>query len=206
MDFYGTISSYIKFANLKFRFKSDFQGYVDNLPNEYKTQVKKKEDNKAENRSDNTNKDSDGKLSNGVKNGNGAENGTSGNRDDVAKNSQKKDDNDTGVGKPKNIPHKHAETREALNATHAVVGPKEDFFNHAFGSTYEEFEELIYMPELFITKRSDNADKIEQWKQIYRNFDDAEKQQFIELIQNNRFPEVYIENEEIRLLYSWYQR
>ena len=93
-----------------------------------------------------------------------------------------------------------------LNATHAVVGPKEDFFNHAFGSTYEEFEELIYMPELFITKRNDNADKIEQWRQIYRNFNDAEKQQFVGLIQNNVFSEVYIENEEMRLLYNWYMR
>ena len=27
---------------------------------------------------------------------------------------------------------------------------------------------------------------------------------FIELIQNNVFPEVHIENTEIRLLYSWY--
>lgn len=87
-----------------------------------------------------------------------------------------------------------------------MVGPKEEFFKHAFGSTYEEFEELIYMPELFIAKRKDNADKIELWRQIYRNFDTAEKQQFIELIQNNRFPDIYIENEDIRLLYSWYQR
>ena len=62
------------------------------------------------------------------------------------------------------------------------------------------------MPELFITKRNDNADRIEQWRQIYRNFDNVEKQQFIELIQSNRFPDVYIENEEMRLLYSWYQR
>ena len=93
-----------------------------------------------------------------------------------------------------------------LNATHAVVGPKEEFFNHAFGSTYEEFEELIYMPEPFITKRKDNADKIEQWRHIYRNLADAEKQQFIELIKNNSFPDVYIENEEIRLLYSWYMK
>ena len=76
-----------------------------------------------------------------------------------------------------------------LNATHAVVGPKEEFFNHAFGSTYEEFEELIYMPELFITKRKDNADKIEHWRHIYRNLDDAEKQQFIELIRDNSFPD-----------------
>ena len=76
----------------------------------------------------------------------------------------------------------------------------------AFGSTYEEFEELIYMPEPFITKRKDNADKIEQWRHIYRNLADAEKQQFIELIKNNSFPDVYIENEEIRLLYSWYMK
>ena len=67
-------------------------------------------------------------------------------------------------------------------------------------------KELIYMPELFITKRKDNADRIEQWRQIYRSFEDAEKQQFIELIQSNRFPDVYIENEEMRLLYSWYQK
>lgn len=91
-----------------------------------------------------------------------------------------------------------------LNATHAVVGPKEEFFNYAFGSTYEEFEELIYMPELFITKRKDNLERIEQWRQVYRNFNNVEKQQFIGLIQNNVFPKVYIENEAIRLLYSWY--
>lgn len=41
-------------ATGNFRFKSDFQGYVDNLPNEYKTQVKKKEDNKSENSSNNS--------------------------------------------------------------------------------------------------------------------------------------------------------
>lgn len=93
-----------------------------------------------------------------------------------------------------------------LNATHAVVGPKEEFFNHAFGSTYEEFEELIYMPELFITKRNDNAERIEQWRNAYRNFTNVEKQQFIELIKNNIFPVVHIDNEVIRLLYSWYMR
>ena len=62
------------------------------------------------------------------------------------------------------------------------------------------------MPELFITKRKDSADKIEQWRHIYRNLADAEKQQFIELIKNNSFPDVYIENEEIQLLYSWYMK
>ena len=91
-----------------------------------------------------------------------------------------------------------------LNATHAVVGPKEEFFNHAFGSTYEEFEELIYMPELFITKREENADKIERWRQVYRELDTEEKQQFIGLIQNNTFPKVEIGNPKVQMLYSCY--
>lgn len=79
-----------------------------------KHRLKKKEDNKTENGSSNTNKDSEGKPSNGAKNSNGAENGTSGGEDDAAKNNQKKEDNDTGVGKPKNIPRKHAQINEAL--------------------------------------------------------------------------------------------
>lgn len=91
-----------------------------------------------------------------------------------------------------------------LNATHAVVGPKEDFFNHAFGSTYEEFEEIIYMPEIYITKRGDNKDKIEYWKRIYRDLDNEERQQFIELINNNKFPQIHIENKKLNALYSCY--
>lgn len=101
-------------ATGNFRFKSDFQGYVDNLPSEYKTQVKKKEDNKSENSFHNSNNDLEDKSSNGTPNNNGASNGTSDNKDDSAKNNPKKEDNDTGVGKPKNIPRRHAETKEAL--------------------------------------------------------------------------------------------
>ncbi len=102
-------------ATGNFRFKSDFQSYIDNLPNEYKTQVKKREDNnKSENSNNNSNKESGGKSPNGMQNGNAAENGTSGNENASAKDNQKREDNDTGVGRPKNIPRKHAETKEAL--------------------------------------------------------------------------------------------
>ena len=91
-----------------------------------------------------------------------------------------------------------------LNATHAVVGPKEEFFNHAFGNTYEEFEELIYMPEVYIIKREDNKEKIAFWRKLYRGLNQVQKQQFIELIQNNTFSEVFIEDGQIRLLYECY--
>ncbi|WP_317856045.1 hypothetical protein [Chakrabartyella piscis] len=91
-----------------------------------------------------------------------------------------------------------------LNATHGVVGPKEAFFNHAFGNTYNEFEELIYMPELYITKRSSSVEKIEEWKKIYRSLNTDEMYQFINLIKNNIFPIVEIENEKVRYLYKCY--
>lgn len=91
-----------------------------------------------------------------------------------------------------------------LNATHAVVGPKEDFFNHAFGNTYEEFEEIIYMPESFITKREENALRIESWKNIYRSLELNERERFITLIKNNTFPIVEIDNENIASLYECY--
>ena len=100
-------------ATGNFRFKSDFQGYVDNLPDEYKTQVKKNEDNKCENSTYNPDKESEGKSSNGTETSS-AENGMESNKDDLINNSQKNENNDTGVGKPKNIPRKHAETKEAL--------------------------------------------------------------------------------------------
>ena len=93
-----------------------------------------------------------------------------------------------------------------LNATHAVVGPKRDYFELAFGKSYDEFIELIYMPELFITKRKDNAEKINRWKEIYHILTQEEKAEFISYIANNRFPELHIDNDNIRQLYECYYK
>lgn len=93
-----------------------------------------------------------------------------------------------------------------LNATHAVVGPKEEYFNHAFGSTYDEFEEIIYMPELYITKRKDNEKAIIYWKCLYRGLNQVQKQEFIELIKDNSFPDVDIHDKKIQLLYNCYKK
>lgn len=93
-----------------------------------------------------------------------------------------------------------------LNATHAVVGPKRDYFELAFGKSYDEFIELIYMPELFITKRKDNAEKINHWKEIYHILTQEEKAEFISYIANNRFPELHIDNDNIRQLYECYYK
>ncbi len=93
-----------------------------------------------------------------------------------------------------------------LNATHAVVGPKKDFFNLAFGKNFEEFEEIIYMPELFITKRKENKEKIEMWKRIYKSLSIAEKREFILLIKDNVFLKKEIKNRKILKLYECYYK
>lgn len=87
-------------ATGNFRFKSDFQNYVDKLPEEYKSQVKKQ----SENRKGETNTSSPEEKST-EKQQEGKE---------TEKTSQKQEDNNKGTSKPKTIPRKHAETKEAL--------------------------------------------------------------------------------------------
>lgn len=93
-----------------------------------------------------------------------------------------------------------------LNATHGIVGPKEGFFKHAFGATYEEFISILYMPEYYITKRKVNTENgnIEHWKNLYIGLNSDEKVEFINLIKDNKFPDVKIDSIKIRKLYDCY--
>ena len=91
-----------------------------------------------------------------------------------------------------------------LNATHAVVGPKEEFFYHAFGCTFDEFYKIIYMPEKYIIKRKDNAQNIDIWMNLFDELTDCEREAFITLIANNEFPDIEITNPKIRNLYKCY--
>lgn len=93
-----------------------------------------------------------------------------------------------------------------LNATHAVVGPKKEYFELAFGKNYEDFIELIYMPELYITKRKENSVNILEWKKIYKSLTEEEKNEFISLIQSNTFPKIDVKNEKIHKLYECYYK
>lgn len=93
-----------------------------------------------------------------------------------------------------------------LNATHAVVGPKKDYFELAFGRNYDEFIELIYMPELYITKRKQNSAQINKWKTNFKKLSQTEREEFISLIKNNSFPKLDIKNPIIRDLYECYYK
>lgn len=94
-------------ATGNFRFKSDFQGYIDSLPSEYKSLVCKNDEDKSEENLENN-------PSTGAQNSNNAEIEKGSNRNEDKNNRQKSEKNVTGVGRPKNISRKHAETREAL--------------------------------------------------------------------------------------------
>lgn len=93
-----------------------------------------------------------------------------------------------------------------LNATHAVVGPKRDYFELAFGKNYDEFIELIYMPELFITKRKENAEKITIWKDTYRQLTKEENEEFVVAIKDNVFPEKKLVSKNVQKLYEYYYK
>lgn len=77
-----------------------------------------------------------------------------------------------------------------LNATMGKVGPKEEFFNRAFGEDEEAFKELIIMPENYIIYRDEHeyrSNDIETWRIQYRSLTKSQKQQFNKLIANNNF-------------------
>ena len=63
---------------------------------------------------------------------------------------------------------------------------------------------LIYMPELYITKRKINMVNIDLWKERYRSLSADEHNEFISLVKDNRFPLVNIENNNVRQLYGCY--
>jgi len=92
-----------------------------------------------------------------------------------------------------------------LNATHGVVGPKKEFFYKAFGRNLEEFYEILYMPEDFIINRDKNITNGNtiKWLDCYRKLGDK-KDKFINLIKNNKFDKLKIDDKDINSLYKLY--
>lgn len=105
-------------ATGNFRFKADFQNYVNKLPDEYKSQIKP---------ADNSTKDlTDGEVSKEQLEKEKTADDTTLSKDEKQEDNDdgkgnsnqqenlKQKDNSTGIGKPKSIPRKHADTKEAL--------------------------------------------------------------------------------------------
>lgn len=63
-----------------------------------------------------------------------------------------------------------------LLATHGMVSPKKQFFEAAFGSTYEEFLEILSMPDRYIIHRRDHEDNgAARWKELFGGLSQPER-------------------------------
>ena len=71
-----------------------------------------------------------------------------------------------------------------LSATHGVVGPNRDFFEHAFGKDYNEFLRILYMPEDYIIHRKEYSENgnIDMYKIYYNSMNSKEMNDFTEII------------------------
>lgn len=73
-----------------------------------------------------------------------------------------------------------------LNATHGIVSHKQKYFNRAFGSSSEEFLELLIMPYQFIINRDlyeyNIPESILLWRALYRNLGEDDKSDFLNKI------------------------
>ena len=56
-----------------------------------------------------------------------------------------------------------------LLATHGLVSPNPDFIRAAFGATYEEFLEILAMPDRYIIYRKEYKNNgASEWRKKYR--------------------------------------
>lgn len=75
-----------------------------------------------------------------------------------------------------------------LIPTHGVVGPKIEYFNHAFGENIDEFEKILLMPEDYIVHRNENTKNgnIDKWNQVYNELSIMEVEVLKKVIQENK--------------------
>ncbi len=69
-----------------------------------------------------------------------------------------------------------------LTATHGVVSPNPEFFAVAFGATYEEFLEILAMPDRYIIYRSQFRKDAGYWKRLYRKLSDQDREEFLGIL------------------------
>ncbi|MDR1980275.1 MAG: hypothetical protein LBQ39_01480 [Tannerellaceae bacterium] len=80
-----------------------------------------------------------------------------------------------------------------LNATKGKIGKGKSFFYKAFGNTEEEFEELLYMPELYILYRLFFEEKgyTRIWREDFNRLTAIEKEEAKKIIEENHFTDIH---------------
>lgn len=70
-----------------------------------------------------------------------------------------------------------------LLATHGLVSPNPEFFSAAFGQTYEEFLEIISMPDRYIIYRDHYKNNgAYDWKVLYRKLSPSDRQELMSVL------------------------
>lgn len=72
-----------------------------------------------------------------------------------------------------------------LLATHGLVSPNPEFIKHAFGETYEEFLEILSMPDRYIIYRDYyGRDGARDWKRKYHRLVPDQKTELLTILQD----------------------
>jgi len=70
-----------------------------------------------------------------------------------------------------------------LLATRGLISPNPEFTRAAFGETYEEFLEILAMPDRYIIHRkAHKADGANEWRKHYRALSPQQKAEFLDLL------------------------
>lgn len=95
-----------------------------------------------------------------------------------------------------------------LNSTKGKVGRGKSFFEEAFGSCPEEFEKILYMPEVMIIYRSfyKSNMKVSEWWEAFSNLDSKKIEVAKNIIEKNEFSNInsYTDDKEILNVLRYY--
>jgi len=87
-----------------------------------------------------------------------------------------------------------------LLATHGVVGPKRNFFEAAFGKSFETFKKIITLPEAYIIYREEYEKKRKRLEKKIRKLSDRQKENLTTIILQNNFKELKLKTSDKRIL------
>lgn len=71
-----------------------------------------------------------------------------------------------------------------LLATHGLVSPNPEFFKVAFGESYDEFMEIISMPDRYIIYRNKYKDDAKAWRKRFRRMSQSTKEELYQILEN----------------------
>ena len=85
-----------------------------------------------------------------------------------------------------------------LQATHGIVSGAPVFFKHAFGDTYEKFEDILFMPHTYIMNRlwfssHGGRDELENFMAVFSTLTVSERNDLLGVLAQH--PNAYLEND-----------